>query len=153
MRLNRRRCKLLKKKTRELRLHARQSALQMLSAKPWVKSTKRQNRFLSIVPVNSHALVSSKRSKLRPVISKSKQESSRIRRTARAAALVAQVAQARHHQVKLPVQIRWASLSKCMLWQLRPLLILLQLLLLMLLLLNEEQLRGEKSKISDLITE
>ena len=147
MRLNRRRCRLLKKRTRELRQHARQSALQMLSAKPWVKSTKRQNRFLSIVPVNSHALVSSKRSKLRPVTSKSKPESSRIQRTARAAA---QVAQAQHHQVKLPVQIRWASLSKCMLWQPRPLLILL---LLLLLLLNEEQLRGEKSKISDLITE
>ena len=140
MRLNRQRCRLLKKRTRELPQHARQSALQMLSVKPWVKSTKLQNRFLSIVPVNSHALVSLKRSKLRLVTSKSKPKSSRTQRPARAAA---QVAQARQHQVKLQVQLSRAALSKPK--QPRPLLLLL--------LLNEEQLRGEKSKISDLITE
>ena len=134
MRLNRQRCRLLKKRTRELPQHARQSALQMLSVKPWVKSTKRQNRFLSIVPVNSHAQVSSKRSKLRPVTSKSKPKSSRTQRPARAAA---QVAQARQHQVKLQVQ-----LSK----PLRPPRLLRRIL-------QMQQLSSEKGKISDLITE
>ena len=135
LRHSKRQCRLLKKRTAELRPHARRSALQMLSAKPWVRSTKHLSKFLTIVPITSHALVSSKRYVLRLVISRSKLKSSRIH-------LPAHLAQAQQHQVKH--QAHLAQLSKP-----RPPRLLPQQNRILLQVQNE----GEKSKISDLITE